>query len=163
KATFRAGVEVSQADGSFFCDGHFDGRQLRGTKGNLVLDRATVLGQPVTGIRGRVEVRSDTPDVIRFRDLKADLFGGRLGGEARLDLAPTFRYDVYLEALNVQLDQFGKHNLGAAGKTAQLSGPARGAIHLAGEGTELINLKGNGQVEVRQGKMGQLPVLLDLM
>lgn len=162
-ARFEAGVEVSRVDGGFFCQGHHDGRQLRGVKGNVVLDRATVLNQPVTGAHCRLEIRPDTPEVMRLRDFKADLFGGTLAGEARLDLSPTFRYDVYAEAVNVQLDKFGQHNLGAASRTAQLSGPARGAVHLTGEGSELLNLKGNGQLEVRQGKMGQLPVLLDLV
>jgi hypothetical protein len=32
-----------------------------------------------------------------------------------------------------------------------------------GEGNDLIGLKGNGRVDVAGGKMGQLPVLLDLL
>jgi hypothetical protein len=162
-ATFRTGVEVTGATGQFWCRGHHDGRQLRGLSGDLVLDRAVVLGQPLTGLHSRVEVLPDTPDVVRIRDLKASLFGGTVVGEARLDVVPVLRYDVALEALGVQLDQFGRHNLGAAARTAQLQGPARAAVHLTGEGGDLLGLKGNGRVDVPQGKMGQLPVLLDLL
>jgi hypothetical protein len=162
-AVFRAGVEVGDAAGVFFCRGHFDGRRLRGVWGDVWLDRASVLGQPLTKVHGRMEILPDTPEVIRFRDLKADLFGGSVGGEARLELAPVFRYELTLEALGVQLDQFGRHNLGAAARSAQLQGPARAAVYVYGEGADLSGLKGNGRVDVPQGKMGQLPVLLDLV
>jgi hypothetical protein len=160
---FHTGVEVSGATGQYFCRGHHDGKQLRGVSGDLVLEQATVLGQPLTGLHARLEVLPETPDVIRIRDLKASLFGGTVGGEARLEVAPILRYDVVLEALGIQLDQFGRHNLPARARSAQLEGPARAAVHLSGEGGDLQGLKGNGRMDVVKGRMGQLPILLDLL
>jgi hypothetical protein len=160
---FQAGVEVKGATGRFFCKGHHDGRRLRGAAGELALRKATVLGQPLTDIHGRMEVRGDSPDVLRFRDLKAGLFGGRLGGEARVETGGVLRYELLLEGLGLQLAEFGKHNLGAHAAKAQMSGGARAALHLMGEGSDLLGLKGNGRVDVPAGKMGQLPVLLDLV
>jgi hypothetical protein len=162
-ASFHAGVEVQGADGQFSCRGHHDGHQVRGAFGDLVLRRLKVLGQPVTDLHGRLEVLPDTPEVLRIRDLKAEMFGGTVGGEARLDVEPGLRYDVLLEAVGMQLEDFGKHNLGDATGKAQLQGPARVAVHLQGEGADLLGLKGNGRVDVIDGKMGQLPVLLDLV
>jgi hypothetical protein len=78
-------------------------------------------------------------------------------------MAPVLRYDVLLEALGVQLDAFGRHNLGASSRQAQLEGPARAAIHLTGEGDGVLGLKGNGRIDVVRGKLGQLPILLDLL
>jgi hypothetical protein len=99
---------------------------------------------------------------VRLRDLRADVFGGTLGGEARVETGPAFRYDVLLEGVGLRLEQFGKHNLGASAG-AQLTGSARAALHLMGEGTDLLGLKGNGRVDVDSGRMGQLPILLDLV
>ncbi len=94
-------------------------------------------------------------------DLKADLFGGFLGGEARFHFNSTLRYDVKLDALHVQLDQFGKHNhVGADGR---MQGPARASLHLTGEGTDLSGLKGNGRIDVDNGKLYRLPFLLGLL
>ncbi len=39
----------------------------------------------------------------------------------------------------------------------------RAALHLTGEGTDLSGLKGNGRIEVANGKMYRLPLLLDLL
>jgi hypothetical protein len=163
KASLNAGLEVADANGRFCCRGHHDGKQLRGVFGDLLLQNAIVLGQPVTNLHGRLEVQPDSPDVIRIRDLKASVYGGIIGGEARLEKGSAVRYDVLLEALGLQLDQFGRQNLGEASARAQLQGPARASLHLQGEGTNLLGLKGNGRVDVAQGKMGQLPLLLDLV
>jgi hypothetical protein len=162
-ATLHAGVDVTGANGQFFCQGHHDGHQLRGMTGDLSLKSARVLGQPVTDVHGRLEVLPETPEVVRVRDLQAGLFGGTVGAEARLEIGPTPRYDVLVEALGVQLGAFGKHNLGPAAKQAQLQGPARASVSLQGQGGDLTGLKGNGRLDVTQGKMGQLPVLLDLL
>lgn len=161
-AAFRVGVEVQQASGRLFTRGYHDGRRLRGVTGQLHLDRASILGQPMTKIQARLDAEPGTPEVFRFRDLKAELFGGTIAGQARVETAPL-RYDLLLEAIGVQLDILGKHNLGESARDAQLQGPARAALHLVGEGTDLHGMKGNGRVDVPRGKMGQLPILLDLL
>jgi hypothetical protein len=163
-ARFRAGVEASGAEGQVFCEGHHDGRQMRGVVGQLLLPRVRVLGQPLTNVSGRLEVRPEAPDVVGLSDLKADLFGGTLGGQARLEVGPQLRYEIYLKALGLRLEEIGRHNLDDKRRaTAQLEGPIGGTLHLTGEGHDLLGLKGNGRVDVHGGKMGQLPLLLDLL
>jgi hypothetical protein len=110
-----------------------------------------------------MHLEDSSPDILRIRDLSADLFGGQIAGEARIDTAPVLRYDVDLRAVGVQLELLGKHNLGDKAQSAQLQGPAFADLHIMGEGSDLLTLKGNGRVEVPKGKMGQLPILLDLI
>jgi hypothetical protein len=160
-ATIHPGLEVSGMDGAVWCQGHHNGVQFDGVTGYAVLDRATILGQPFTRLQGRIEIAPETPDVLRLYDLRADLFGGSAGGEARFEIGPTLHYAVKLDALRVQLEQFGKHN--KLGADAQLQGPARASLYLWGEGTDLSGLKGDGRIEVANGKMYRLPVLLDLV
>jgi hypothetical protein len=161
KQLFQAGVEISDVDGVLWCNGHHNGREFEELKGHAVLDRATILGQPFTQVQARIEVDPKTPDVLSLYDLKANLFGGFLGGEARFNFSSPLRYEVKLDALNVQLEQFGKHNQLDA--DAQLQGPARASVHLTGEGTDLSGLRGNGRIDVVRGKMYRLPVLLGLL
>jgi len=159
--TFQAGVEISDVDGMIWCQGHYNGRQLERVSGHAVLERATILGQPFTQLQGRLEVIPEMPDTLSLYDLKANLFGGVVGGEARFTFASPLRYEVKLDALRVQLEQFGKHN--NLGTDAQLQGPARASVHLTGEGNDLSGLRGNGRIEVAHGKMYRLPLLLDLL
>lgn len=161
KQVFQAGVEIADVDGVIWCRGHHNGRQLEGVRGHAVLERARILGQPFTGLQGRLYVAPETPDILSLYDLKANLFGGFVGGEARFTFRSPLRYEVKLDALNVQLEQFGKHN--KLGPDAQLQGPAGAALHLTGEGTDLSGLRGNGRIEVAHGKMYRLPLLLDLL
>src|SRR5579883_166424 len=161
KQLFQTGVEVSDVDGIIWCDGHHNGRQFDYIKGHIVLDRATILGQPFTKLQGRIKVAPETPDILSLYDLSANVFGGFVGGEARFLFSSPLRYEVNLHALNVQLEQFGKHN--QLGADAQLQGPASAGLYLTGEGTDLSGLKGNGRVDVARGKMYRLPLLLDLL
>jgi hypothetical protein len=156
----RPGVELTGVTGEASCSGLFDGQRLRELEGNLFLQRATALGQPLTNVSAQLAVWKEWPDVLRVQNLKANLFGGTVGGEARLDLTAGLKYDVVLRALQVRLEQFGRHNLG--GK-ADMEGPASASLHLAGEGADLEGLRGKGLVEVRQGKLYKLPLLLDLL
>jgi hypothetical protein len=160
RATLHAGVEVSDVTGQLSCCGLHNGKRLQKVVGAFLLDTANVLGQPVENLHGRLDVLPDSPAILRFRDLTGNLFGGTIGGEARVECGPVVRYDLYLKALQVELAQLGKHNLGNA---ADLQGPAMAAIHLTGEGGELSGLKGNGRLDVPSGKLYKLPPLLDLL
>jgi hypothetical protein len=106
----------------------------------------------------RLEVNPKEPEVLRLRDLKADLFGGSVGGAARIVFGPLLRYEVDLRALQVQLQQVGAHN-----HLGELQGPATAAVYLEGVGSELSGLKGNGRIDVLNGKLLRLPPLLDLL
>jgi hypothetical protein len=161
KQAFRAGLDIGDVDGEIWCHGHHDGTQFEGVNGYALLERADILGQPFRNLQGRIEIHPDSPDVLRLYDLKADLFGGFVGGEAHFKFGPSLLYEVKLDALRVQLEQFGRHN--HLGPDAQMQGPARASLHLMGEGTDLSGLKGNGRVEVANGKLYRLPLLLDLL
>jgi hypothetical protein len=162
-ARFQIGVQARDVDGQFSTRGHHDGERLVGVEGDFLLDRITLLGQPLRHVHGRLLVRPDSPEVLRVHDLKGELFEGQIGGQARVEFGSTFQYEVLLEALGISLNRLGKHNLGTAANQAQLEGPMRASLYLKGVGKELSGLKGNGQVDIQEGKMGQLPVLLDLL
>src|SRR5262249_46587441 len=144
-AALQAGVEVKAARGTVSCRGQYDGQQLDGLAGEVFLEQATVLGQPVRNFRSRLEVEQDTPDVLRCRDVSAEMFGGVVGAQGLLEFGPHFRYDLELTALGVKLEEFGKHNFG---KASDVQGLAMAKVYLSGTGTEVGDLKGNGQFEV---------------
>ena len=157
---FLAGVEVKDVHGTIATCGRFDGQQLEGVVGTLVLDKATILGQPLSNVKTQLEVAPDSPQILRFRNLSTQFFGGQVGGEGRLEFSPKLGYELILYGTGIQLEQFGQHNLGAS---SDIKGPAMVAIHLSGVGSEIVDLKGNGQVDVPSGKLYRLPLILDLI
>jgi hypothetical protein len=161
EAKLRTGVELSGVEGYVYCCGSHDGRQLdQGLLGNILLSRMSVFGQPVNNVRGHFEISADKPDRFCVRDLNAELFSGNVGCEAKVDFGSNLRYEVVLHALGIDLEKFGRHNLGPR---VTIQGPATASLALWGEGTDVAGLKGNGNVGVASGKLYQLPVLLDLI
>lgn len=158
--SLHAGIDLADVTGQVACRGHHNGQTFEGVAGNFFLERVSVLGQPLKNAHGRLLVLPTCPDKLRLTDVGADLFGGKLGGEALVEMGGGLRYEVVLKALQVRLEQFGKHNLG---DRADLQGPARAEVRLWGEGTDLSGLSGNGIVQVDNGKLYRLPPLLDLL
>jgi hypothetical protein len=158
EAAFQAGVEVTGVSGQASCIGQYNGQQLDTVVGHVHLDRATVLGQPVQNLDVQLEVEPKEPEVLRLRGLKAELFGGSVGGAARVAFGPMVRYEVDLRALGVQMQQAGAHN-----HLGELQGPATATVYLEGVGGDLGSLKGNGKFDVTNGKLLRLPPLLDLL
>ena len=174
-ASLQAGVECSGLTGKVSCQGLYNGQQLDSVAGNVFLQEATVLGQPLRGVHIPLAVWKKSPDILRLPNMKAQFFGGTLGGEARIEFGSIFRYEVVLRAAHVELERFGRHNFkpaavppagmrgAAASSSAELSGLATAALHLTGEGTDPNGLKGSGRLDVPSGKLYRLPLLLDLL
>ncbi len=160
-AALRLGVDVTAVEGQASCCGLYNGRRLESLVGNVLLQRAEVLGQPVENFHTRLEVEPGSPTTLRFRDLKADLYDGTLGGEGRFDFGPETRFDVTLKALRIDMGEFARGN--NFGPDAQMKGFASAALHLSGDGGDVSGLKGNGRIDVADGKLYKLPLQLDLL
>jgi hypothetical protein len=159
--TVNFGVDVSGITGQFSCTGQHTGQALELAFGNVLLEQATILKQPLRMIQGNFEFPKEHPERLQLRNLKANLFGGTLAGEGHVHFAPMLRYDLMFKALQVDLEQFGSHNFPESG--AELQGVASAALHLVGEGTNLSDLRGNGRIDVPEGKLYRLPWTLDLL
>jgi hypothetical protein len=65
-----------------------------------------------------------------------------------------------LTALQLKLEEFGRHNFGSK---VEYSGLATARLYLSGEGEDIQGLDGRGSVEVPNGRLYNLPLLLDLL
>jgi hypothetical protein len=155
----NVGLAVEDVTGWAACRGLYDGKQLEDVLGNLQLNTATLLKQPFTDVHSQIVVNKEHPQVLMLPGLYAKYFGGEVYGPIHVEFGSTLRYDMRLTASRVKLEEFGKHNLGAA----ELSGGADATLYLAGQGTDLNNLRGSGTLDVPQGKMYNLPLLVDLI
>src|SRR5262249_43724723 len=80
------------------CQGLHNGDRLEDVVGNAFFEEATVLGQPLKRVHIPLAIWKDFPDILRLPDMKAQLFGGTLAGQGKIEFSSIFRYDVYLTA-----------------------------------------------------------------
>ncbi len=161
-AKLQVGVDVEDVTGTLASVGRHNGRQLLGVGGNLVLQRATVFGQPFHDVHAHLRIKEASPDVLTL-GLWAPVHGGEVSGQARVDFHSDLKYELNLTASQVKLEDFGRHNFGPK---SQLSGIAAARLHLTGDGSGTENLKGNGNIDIPYTaltKLYNLPLLLDLL
>jgi len=158
-ASVTTGVQLKHVSGTVACKGRHNGKQLLGLSGNLVLDRVAVFNQPFRNVKGPFHVLEKQPERLLL-GLNAPIFGGDVTGQVALDFAEAPRFELNLTASQIDLEQFGRHNLGAK---SQISGIAVARLVLTGVGNDASTLDGHGTVDVPNGKLLNLPLLLDLI
>jgi hypothetical protein len=168
-----AGVPWEDVYGAIASEGRFEGDHLGPVSGNAWFDRATIAKQPVTTAKVSYRVLPQQPDpakpgrylppVAEFRDLTGAAFGGTVGGEARVMLTDPPRFRLYLTGAELKLEEMARHHKLGSG---ELSGQAQAKVLLEGgpdPKTGKPTMTGSGQVDVPQGRMYNLPVLLELV
>ncbi len=156
----HAGLKFENLRGAIHSRGKHNGQSWNGVSGRMLFEELSVFGQKLEQVSGRFEIPVDEPSSLRFADLQGKLYGGQIGGEARIDFLATTRYDLLLKATQIRLDEFGRVNLGDANS---IQGLAAATLHLGGIGTDFQGLRGYGSIDVPQGKLYKLPVFLDLI
>jgi len=173
-AALDAGLAWDDLAGTFASEGRYEGNRLGAVTGTLWLDKATVAKQPLTAVRVPFLIRPQQPDperpgafappVMEARNLSATLFQGTVGGQARVTLDDAIRYRLYLTASGVNLEELARHYKLSDG--AELRGLAQGSFLVENQPdarTGKLVTVGSGQLDVPQGRMYNLPVLLDLV
>ena len=161
-ARFTAGMEFTNVTGEVASVGRVNGTQVVGMDGNLLMERATFLQQPLKKVHVKFQMRDPNPDVLLV-GLRAPFFGGDVVGQMEVTMNSALRYEMNLTASQVNLAEFGRHNLGPR---SQLSGAANARLHLTGMGSgidSIQTLDGNGAIDVPRGHLYNLPFLLDLL
>lgn len=157
-ATLTLGIDFKRVTGTIACIGRHNGRQFTGLTGNLVMERAAVFNQPIRKLQGRFHVKESEPELLLL-DVKAPIFGGDIAGQVSLDFHDMPRYQLNLTASQIDLQEFGRHNLG----DNKLAGVVVARLFLTGIGNEPATLDGNGTLDVPNGKLYNIPFLLDLI
>ena len=173
-AAFDAGLEWHDVHGAVASVGRYEGTHLGAVLGHAWIDSATVARHPVTAVKVSYRMRGQEPDphlpgrftppVVEFPDLSASAYHGTVGGEARVTLADPVRYRVWLTAAGVRLDKLAEQM--KLGSGAELRGLAQGKLlveNLPDPKTGQLVRVGAGQIDVPNGRLYNLPVLLPLL
>jgi len=173
-ASLEVGAPWDDAIGAVATRGRYEGTHLGQVRGNMWFDQVSIAKQPVTRAKVTFSAPAQAPDPMRagqflpprfeFQDINATLFHGSVGGEARVVLDSPARFEVWLTATDVQLDEVARHY--QLGSDADLKGVAQAQIWFANRPdakTGVPALVGEGTLDVPAGRMYNLPVLLDLV
>ena len=102
---------------------------------------------------------------LEFPDITGTLFqGSRSAAKPASSSTDTVKYRVWLTATGVRLDELARHT--KLGSDSELRGLAQGSIlveNVADRKTGKWIASGQGQIDVPQGRMYKIPVLLDLV
>jgi hypothetical protein len=172
-AALDLGVPCDDVYGSVTSEGRVDGGEVASMLGKAWFDRATVSKQPVSSVMASYRVVPAQPDpknparlqpaALVFRDISGTAFGGTLGGQARVELADRGRFQLWMNATGVKLEDLAKHHKLGSG---ELSGEAQATVLVEttpDPRTGQMVLGGTGQIDVPQGRLYNLPVLLELV
>ncbi|HEV8058448.1 MAG TPA: AsmA-like C-terminal region-containing protein [Gemmataceae bacterium] len=159
-AFIRLGVPLENVSGNVYCSGQYQG-QLGAVDGNVEIRQARLFNQPIEKLNTHFTVNGEQPGMILLPNLEAQLFGGAVGGIVKIKADDTLKYELKLNATQVQLEAFGRHN--QIGTKTQLSGLAAASLFLEGSGTNLNSLRGNGSVDIPNGKIYNLPPIVSLL
>ena len=173
-AALDTGVPWDDVFGAVACRGLYEGTHLGPIRGNVWLDKAVIAKLPVTETKAHLRSAAQRPDAARpgfflpteleFADISGSLFHGAVGGEARVVLADPSRYELWLTATDVQLDEVARHY--KLGTDADLKGVAQAQLRLfnrADPKTGKLETEGSGKIDVPTGRMYNLPIMLDLV
>jgi len=169
-----AGTPWEDVFGTIASEGRYEGNFLGTVMGNAWFDKATIAKQPIANAKFSYRVRPQQPDpvkagsfqapVIEFPEFSATLFNGTLGGQARITLGEQPRYRIYITASDIRLDELAKNS--KLGSGSELRGSAQGSILLENTPdpkTGKLVTTGSGHIDVPQGRMYNLPVMLELV
>ncbi len=157
---FTTGMEFKDVTGCLACIGRYNGRQIVGVDGNLMLDQATLFNQPFKNVHAKFRMTETHPDIMLV-GLRAPLFGGDVTGQIRVDFNSALNYAMNLTASQINVAEFGRHNVGPK---SQLSGAASARLYLTGFGSGgMDTLDGRGAIDIPRGHIYNLPFLLDFL
>ncbi len=173
-AGLDVGVPWENLQGVIGCTGVYAGTHLGSVVGNTWIESGTISNQPVSQAKLTFRSRPQQPDpakpgaflppVVEVPDLIATLYRGAVGGEARITLADPVRYRLWLTAADVRLEELAA-NL-KLGSGAELRGVAQAKLLIENAPDprtgELVRT-GAGQIDVPNGRMYNLPVLMPLL
>ena len=163
-ASMKTGVTWENMHGEFASWGLYKGDQLGAVRANVAFDKATVSKQPVEAVSAQLHVHPRQPDVLQIPAIRGKLYGGDIGGEAWVVLDSPARYAVNLNAARVRLSEIAKHY--QLGPKTHLEGLATAQLFLANRYDQQTGqpvLHGSGTIDVPNGKLLNLPVLLNLI
>lgn len=161
------GVKLEHLFGGATLEGSYDGKRLL-CRGELDLDSVTYKEVQFTNVRGPLVV-DDARIVLgapaergreaQPRHITADICGGKLYGDCGMMLNEPRDYRLDATLVQADLKRIAQEMLSGR---QELDGKVMGQVHLAGRGRGTHNLRGYGELQMRDADVYHLPAMVRL-
>ncbi|MEZ6143659.1 MAG: AsmA-like C-terminal region-containing protein [Zavarzinella sp.] len=161
---FNTGVPWTGVRGRISSWGLFKNNQLDRVVSDLAIDQAAVLKQPVSQLTAAMKIYPQKPDILAIETIRAQIYGGEIGGEARIRMGSPMLFSLSLDGAKLKLEEFAKIN--HLGPKTQLAGDATLQLRLANPidpQSRMPVIQGSGAVDIPKGKILDLPFMLDII
>jgi hypothetical protein len=164
----QVGIDLTNVHGGVHLVGSSDGRHTR-CAGELELDSATFLDVQFTNIRGPLWIDDETcllgQEASRRqqktpRRLTAMVYDGQLGADASVTLGGRPNYQVVADLTTANVTRMATERFG--GQT-DVSGTLSATLNLQGSGQSEHTLRGDGEIQIRDANIYELPLLVSLL
>lgn len=169
QGSLDCGLELGNLNGTFSLSGGFDGQRFH-AYGDLNLDSATYKDFQFTRIVGPFWVDEEQVllgfwadrkrGVKAERQITAQLYGGVTESSGWVAMGQTPSYAVQARLVEADLARCAQEAI--SGKQS-LSGQVWAQMVLHGKGRGVHNLRGNGEIGLRNADLGELPVMVALL
>ncbi len=151
--TLKAGVPLEHIQGQLRDVRGWSNGQSIEVHGAVQLDSITLLGQQITQVESPFHLERGSAGL---ESLRAKLLRGDLVGEGTISLDATPKYSASLRLAGAQLEEYARTLEGRQTYRGRLDA----AINLSGLGNNVRTIQGNGEAQITQGDLGELPVAL---
>jgi hypothetical protein len=163
-ARMNTGVAWEKMSGVISTKGLYENEVLGPVTANIAIDKAELMKQPIETLSARLVVDPKKPNVVQVPTIKGSIYGGEVGGEARFLLGEVPQFRLSLNGTRMKMEEIAKVN--KLGPKTQLEGLATAKLELSNEidpQTGRPLLQGAGEFDIPQGKLLDLPVILDVI
>ena len=116
----------------------------------------------IQGLTGRIRKAADQ-SFVALRDLQGRAYGGRLWGVAEIALGASREYGLQVEFHDMSLDEVLGADANDDTEPTPIAGRLGGELGLRGQLGKPAVREGAGKLTIRDGRIGQVPILLGLV
>ncbi len=132
-----------------------------GIRSRVSLERILISKRELTNLTGDM-VKAPTSSILHLRDLVGDCHGGRAAGFAEIRLSDPIQYGVNMSVENVDLNDLFNAGIEDPEKRTDNTGLLAGTVQMIAESENPKSRKASGVLQISEGKLYKMPVLLGL-
>jgi len=138
-----------------------DGRKHPKVEAKLNAKEFSLRGRPITGVTATMSTLGDSR-ILELKNLRGRMYEGVVAGDGRLWLDKK-RFEFRLALGDVQLQTFLNKGAKRRPDEVEMTGDLTASFNVEGSWADKGKVRGRGEIQVRDGKMYELPLALGLL
>ena len=159
EAHFSCGVDIDKATGTVYFQGTATGHDNIDVKGNVALKNVILDNKRITDLRARFTQKAD---LLELQKVRGECYKGLITGGASIHGVGKKGVTKFYSYFRLRDLNIGELTKASPIPVEHMEGILGAENSFSGEG-DVNQLRGYGSIQIRKGKLGELPRLLGLM